>query len=102
MTTPPSRAPRADAAARHERLIALHRLSRHHLGDIRASNQCSCFSCLARFAPDEITHWTDRQWNDDPRATAFCPRCGADSVLPDTPEHPLDDVTLRAMQHRWF
>lgn len=50
---------------------------------------CGCFKCLEIFDVNEIKEWTD---NDQ---TAICPKCNADSVLPETDN-------LEAINKHWF
>jgi Zn finger protein HypA/HybF involved in hydrogenase expression len=50
---------------------------------------CGCFKCLEIFDISEIKEWTD---NDQ---TAICPKCNADSVLPETDN-------LEAINKHWF
>lgn len=56
---------------------------------------CGCYYCLQEFPPQDVNEWT----SDD---SALCPRCGIDSVIPDTSGLPLDRASLQAMHARWF
>jgi len=61
---------------------------------VEKSKLVGCFYCQAKFPPSEITKWID----DD--ATALCPRCGIDAVLPDSVD--LSEEFLRTMHDYWF
>lgn len=61
-------------------------------------DRCGCFYCLAIFDPQEIGEWIEDEGGD----TALCPRCGIDSVLPESDEYPLTRSFLRRMYDRWF
>lgn len=75
----------------HERL---HKLSTYHRATLKKVDAACCFRCFHRFAYGDIQEW----WDEG--ATAVCPRCGVDSVLPAVPDVP--DKTLWAMERHWF
>ena len=58
------------------------------------SHHCGCYYCLNTFDPKKIEIWLP----DAATATAVCPECGIDSVLPNSPTQ--DD--LIACHERWF
>ena len=60
--------------------------------------RCGCFYCLAIFEPQEIEGWIEDEGGD----TALCPRCGIDSVLPESDECPLTKSFLRRMYDHWL
>ena len=67
------------------------------------SERCGCFYCLAVFAPDEITEWIDEP-EDCPRGPgrmAVCPKCGIDSVLPES-RVKITRRLLKSMNKEWF
>lgn len=72
-----------------------------------ASDMAGCFHCGALFAPTEITEWIDEPAADDgsapavAQATAACPRCTMDAVLPST-AMPLSPELLARMAERYF
>ncbi len=78
------------------RLPAAHKLCTRNREALIGSKRAGCFYCLSIFAPSEIEEWLLRE------GTALCPRCGIDSVLPETDEYPLDEAFLREMQAFWF
>lgn len=51
-----------------------------------------CCSCLATFTADKVVQWTDDG------ATAVCPCCGLDAVLPGI----VDAGTLLEAQQQWY
>ena len=75
---------------------AAHRFSGGHSDAIAAASHCGCFHCLATFKPAEIRRWLKSD------GTALCPRCGIDSVLPDTAGFPLSREFLTQMKFHWF
>ena len=79
----------ADVASAHEH-------SAHHHSEILSSKLCGCFYCGKTFSPEEITEWTDNG------QTAFCPRCGIDSVLGSAAGFPLTNKFLDEMNLHWF
>lgn len=89
-----------------EFLTAAHKGASYHKAEIVSSEVCGCFYCLRTFAPEEIDKPGDPNRDKWPRwidngTTAVCPRCGIDSVLPDT--YPVHDPEfLEAMEKRWF
>ena len=75
---------------------AAHALCTHHREALKNVDRCGCFYCKSIYDPREITEWIDRH------DTALCPRCGIDSVIPDTKEYPLTTAFLKKMYHVWF
>jgi hypothetical protein len=73
-----------------------HKLSSLHRGAIQASKVCGCFYCLSTFNPEFIKEWTDSN------RTALCPKCGIDSVLPESDMYILDFEFLHQMYEVWF
>lgn len=81
-------------------LDAAHRHSSRHRSQIEASRDCGCFYCLGVFPAAEVERWLDESRGGQ---TAFCPRCGIDSVLGDASGLTVTDpVFLTAMHGRWF
>lgn len=81
--------------------VAAHQASANHRAEIEASTLCGCFYCKATFGPDKIEEWTD---DDDAGVgqTAFCPRCGIDSVIGDKSGFPITTDFLDTMHRAWF
>lgn len=67
--------------------------------EVTASDLCGCFFCLAIFSPDSIQEWLKEQ---DGKETAFCPRCGIDSVIGSASGFPITTEFMREMRRRWF
>lgn len=75
---------------------AAHKRCSLHRDVMEKSATAGCFYCLAVFPPTEVKEWIDGQ------TTALCPKCGIDSVIPSTPEFPVDEDVLRQMEAHWF
>ena len=58
--------------------------------------KCGCFNCLKYFKPNEIMFGSENS------RIPQCPFCSVDSVLRDTPQHPLNDNLLKMMNHFYF
>jgi hypothetical protein len=78
-----------------------HRRSIFHRAEILAGERCGCFDCLAIFAPDEITDWTDTG-RPEGEWTALCPSCGMDAVIGDRSGLPITKDFLSQMHARWL
>ena len=63
-----------------------------HLPTAAPFAHAGCYCCLARFRAEQVIVWADAG------ATALCPCCGADSVLPGVSDLGL----LRAMHERHY
>ena len=75
-----------------------------HEDAILKSKICGCFYCLSIFSPNEIKEWIEEP-EDCPRGpgkTAVCPKCGIDSVLPDTIQYKINKEFLAKMQEEFF
>ena len=77
-------------------LESLHRQSAGHRQVIEAASRCGCFYCRQTFAPADILDWVDSG------STALCPRCGIDSVVPESSEFQLTQNLLNDMHAYWF
>lgn len=77
-------------ASQHRQLLAL-------------SARAGCFHCCTTFAPKDITVWIAAPLSatgpGPEQATALCPHCGIDAVLPSVSYYPLTDDLLAAMHH---
>ena len=67
-----------------------------HRAEILRSVSCGCFYCLETFGPNEIDEWIDEE------GTAFCPRCGIDSVIGSASGFVLTQEFLKEMNDYWF
>jgi len=61
-----------------------------------ASERCGCFYCMKTFLSAEIEEWTDNE------QTAFCPRCGIDSVIGSKSGYLITPEFLEEMNRYWF
>lgn len=84
------------ATATETDTAALFKAAHFHRYEIFHSTQCACYSCFSTFQHEQIVEWTDKDM------TALCPHCGADAVLPDYNETPIDRETLEALNHYAF
>jgi hypothetical protein len=78
-------------------LESLHSLCRNHRHLLEVAPIVGCFHCKQVFPPTEIEDWLD-----EGTGTAFCPRCGIDSVIPQTPSITIDEQLLSEMFFHWF
>jgi hypothetical protein len=62
------------------------------------AKSCACFHCLQHFNPTDIKDFA----GDTPHRTAFCPKCGVDSILTDMELDKVPDDLLAAMQEEYF
>jgi len=85
----------------------LERIHKHcgwHEPAVRVSGGVGCFYCLAVFPTADVVEWVD----EDPQSpngsgrTALCPKCGNDSVLPDSLWFALTPELLLKMKTRFF
>lgn len=74
-----------------------HRLCSDHKDAVTNSKICGCFCCCRTFNPKDIREWIDKG------TTAICPKCGVDSVLPESDLYNVSDKKfLRDMEDYWF
>jgi len=78
-------------------VVAAHRHSSRHRGELEASERCGCFYCLAVFGPQEIESWLS-----EGDGTALCPRCSIDSVIGSASGLPITREFLGEMHRLWF
>ena len=63
--------PEEEFNPRHAPMYAMHNRSQ-----IKAAEQCGCYSCLQVCSSKDIVGWTDDS------KTGLCPHCGIDCLLP--------------------
>jgi hypothetical protein len=80
--------------------IEAHKYSARSRNEIKQSNLCGCFHCLAIFSATEISEWWDDK--DGIPQTPVCPRCGIDSVIGDKSGYPITKEFLAKMNKYWF
>lgn len=73
--------------------------NRHSLAE---ADKCGCFFCQKVFSPDEIKEYHPERGFEG--ATALCPHCGIDSVIPDNGLFCPggNEAFLKAMHEHWF
>lgn len=59
-----------------------------------------CFYCQRTFSTNAIADWVDE--DNAAGATALCPHCGIDSVIPELADYPLTPDLLASMHAYWF
>lgn len=78
------------------RLKKLHAYSSYNRKLVDVADQCYCFYCQNTMDAGEIEDYADDG------QTAICPKCGIDSILPDSIEEALDANTIAEMNEYWF
>ena len=73
-----------------------HKHCTNHVQEINDSFQCGCFHCQSFFKPSKIKEWLEDE------GTAFCPKCGIDSVIGDASPFDIDEKFLKEMNTYWF
>lgn len=81
------------------KVIATHRLCSNHRALLADWENAACFYCLAVFPTAEIEDWIE-EGDEEGEATAHCPRCWIDSVIPW--QDWMTPAFLKAMQEHWF
>jgi hypothetical protein len=84
-------------------LKAAHKASAHHRSLVEKAIKCGCFYCISIFEPtdfDDDAHWIAEA--DEDLATALCPNCGVDAVIPDNAGFPITLEFLRGMNDYYF
>lgn len=77
-------------------LKRLHTYSAHNRSRIAVADKCYCFHCKAVLDSREITDYADHG------QTAICPKCGIDSIIPDSIDEPLNEKTVAELNQYWF
>lgn len=77
-------------------LERLHAYSAHNKSLIDISNKCYCFYCRSCMERSEMVDYIDDG------QTAVCPKCGIDSIIPDSIEECVDENMIAQMNEYWF
>lgn len=77
-------------------IIAEH--SRENQPDVIISEQCGCYYCMRLFSADEITDFVQGKFF----ATAVCPYCERQTILPEHPDYELTKSMLVEMNNCYF
>lgn len=80
-----------------EDFIEAHKFASHNNKIVKKSKFCGCFYCFEIF-PSEIAIII----RDYAGYTAWCPKCGIDSVLGDASGYPITVEFLKKMHAYWF
>lgn len=63
---------------------------------IKKAKMAACYYCCEVYSVNEVTEFLEDE------KTAFCPKCGVDSVLPDNAGYDFDQQTLIELHNYWF
>ena len=77
-------------------LKKLYAYSSNNKDMIAISDKCYCFYCRESFESGEVTDFSDGG------KSALCPRCGIDSVIPDSIDEDIDENVISKMNEYWF
>lgn len=77
-------------------LERLHAYSSYNKELVGLADKCYCFYCKESMASGEIVDYADEG------QTAICPKCGIDSIIPDSIPEPLDEDIISEMNAYWF
>jgi len=88
-------------------ILAAHTHCVRHRNEIRASDLCGCFYCVAIFPPSDIEDWLEEGPGNTTDVTstgetALCPKCGIDSVVGSASGFPITTEFLQRMKEYWF
>jgi hypothetical protein len=82
-------------------LIQSHKHATNNKKALEQSENCVCFYCFEMYDPREILNDENTFYADE--STAFCAKCGIDSVLASASGLPIDDdVFVDLMGFVWF
>ena len=79
-------------------VIKAHEYSFNNMDELRQSQKCGCFYCLAIFQSDDIEEYIE----DNPYGTAVSPYCDIDSVIGENCGYPITKEFLEQMKKYWF
>lgn len=87
------------AMTKSELVASASKLAMENQAALMAAPRCGCYHCTLVFQPSDINEWV----SDAGGRTALCPRCGVDSVIPETEATgPLTEEVLQAARNAWF
>jgi len=76
-----------------------HKFSSINKEDLKKASECACYYCCNFFCPTDIVEWVvDRGYP----ATAVCPNCGIDAIIPKRDCYPWTVRFLVDMRLWWF
>jgi hypothetical protein len=82
-------------------IIMAHEHCTNNKRELENSKKCACFYCFEIYDPKEILEDKDAMWADE--STAFCAKCGIDSVIGDASGFPIGDkIFIELMGFVWF
>ena len=80
-------------------LIDARRHSHGNWDDLNRCMQCGCYSCGTIFLSNDIYNWIGLDARNIDNATAICPFCGANTVIPDSSVYPLKKDFLEYLKN---
>ncbi len=72
------------------------KFSIYNMQELNNSTMAGCYYCKSIYKSIDIKETTDNG------KTALCPKCGIDSVLPDSSPYDLNIKTLFKLNKYWF
>ena len=64
--------------------------------ELKKSQMAGCYYCCSVFKAAEVVNFLAEE------NTAMCPKCGIDSVIPETAGYPLTVEVLEELHRYWF
>ena len=83
-----------------EYLKKAHKSSFGNKADVMASEFCGCFYCKETYSATEVDEWNEE--NPPADETAFCPRCGMDSVIGSNSRYPVTEIDFLKAMNKFF
>ncbi|MCH5180839.1 MAG: hypothetical protein J1F32_06475 [Erysipelotrichales bacterium] len=77
-------------------LEKLHAYSSNNKELIDRSNKCYCFHCKSELDSKDVHDYIDEG------KTALCPKCGIDSIIPDSIDEEINEIIIVEMNNYWF
>lgn len=81
---------------KESRMERLHTYASNNRELVERADKCYCFHCKSVFESSQI----ERYLNEE--ATAICPICSVDSVIPDSIDEKIDEAVISEMCDYWF
>lgn len=87
---------RSYSQEKESQMKRLHAYASHNKELIEKSDRCYCFYCNANMGSGEIEKYLDKE------ETALCPKCGVDSIIPDSIDEQIDENIISELHDYWF
>lgn len=79
-------------------LINARKHSHGNWGELHRCVQCGCYNCGTLFLSKDVYNWIGLDARNADNATAICPFCGSNTVIPDDSAYPLNIDFLKYMK----